>query len=363
MLGLLGIIGLGLICLVVGAEFLVRGASRLAGLAGISSLVIGLTVVAFGTSAPELAVSLQAALAEQSDISLGNVVGSNIFNVLTILGVSALIVPLTISRQLVRFDVLVMIGASILIFLLGLDGKIGKIDGVIFLILFSLYIAALIRLNRRNRDQSEVGSIPGVKLGPNGNAKSIFVQIMLVVGGLVLLVLGSKCLVHGAVGLARLWEVSELVIGLTIVAAGTSLPELFTSVVAGIRGERDIAVGNIVGSNIFNILAILGVSSLFAPNGIIVANSVLHVDIPVMLIVALACLPIFFTGMVIDRWEGSLFLSYYILYTVYLFLIATGHPAQLGFTRTVIYVAFPITATILIIHVIRAYRRQTHLLT
>jgi cation:H+ antiporter len=342
----------GLICLVAGAEFLVRGASHLAALAGISSLIIGLTVVAFGTSTPELAVSVMAALAKESDISLGNVIGSNIFNVLMILGLSAIIVPLTISRQLVRFDVLVMISVSILLLLLSLDGNLSRIDGVIFLTIFVLYMLLLVRINRRNFSQSSVKSIPGVDLSHRRNGKSILRQLVFIAAGLGLLVLGSKLFVHGAVSLARILKVSELVIGLTIVAAGTSLPELFTSVVAGIRGERDIAVGNIVGSNIFNILAIMGIASLVAPGGITIADSVLQVDMPVMLIVALVCLPIFFTGMVIDRWEGLLLLAYYLLYTLYLVLGATAHAALPAFTRIIVWYVLPLTIAILLIHLI-----------
>lgn len=348
----------GLVCLVAGAEFLVRGASRLAAIAGISSLIIGLTVVAFGTSTPELAVSVLAALEKQPDIALGNVLGSNIFNVLMILGLSAIITPLAISRQLVRFDVLVMIGVSVLLLLLSLDGNLSRPDGTIFLVVFILYMLALVRINRRNIAQSSVKDIPGVDLSRRKNGKSIVIQLVFIVAGLGLLVLGSKLLVSGAVSLARALNVSELIIGLTIVAAGTSLPELFTSAVAGLRGERDIAVGNIVGSNIFNILAIMGVASLVAPDAITVAPSVLQTDMPIMLIVALVCLPIFFTGMVIDRWEGVLLLAYYVLYTLYLILTATASTALPTFTQIVVYNILPLTIAILLIHLIWTHQKN-----
>ncbi len=300
----------GLIFLIVGAEALVRGASRLAAVLGISPLVIGLTVVAFGTSSPELAVSIKAALSDQASIAVGNVVGSNIFNVLFILGLSALIVPLVVSQQLVRLDVPLMTVLSIFILILALDERFSRADGLMLFAGLVIYVWFLIVQSRKEgvkvrEDASEFETEISVKGNWGKNTG-------LVLGGLALLVIGSRWLVDGAVTFAQYLGVSELVVGLTIVAAGTSLPEVVTSVIAAIRGERDIAVGNVVGSNIFNIMGVLGLASIVAPTGIDVSAAVIRFDIPVMIAVALACLPVFFTGGVISRQEGVLLLAYYV---------------------------------------------------
>ena len=329
----------GLVLLVVGAELLVGGASRLAGAMRIPPLVIGLTVVAYGTSAPELAVSLQSAFAGQADIALGNVVGSNIFNVLFILGASALIVPLVVDARLVRWDVPLMLGLSILVLLLGLDGRIGRIDGIALAAGAVGYTVLLIREGRRTgaADAEAAGEAPP-------EPSPLLLNVGRILLGLVGLVLGARWLVGGAIAFARVMGVDELVIGLTIVAAGTSLPEVATSLLAAWRGQRDIAVGNVVGSNIFNILAVLGFSGALAPEGIPVAAAALRFDIPVMIAVALACLPIFFTAHRIDRWEGGLFLAYYLAYTVFLVLAARQHASLPVFGTVVGAFVLPITA-------------------
>ncbi|MFZ5693851.1 MAG: calcium/sodium antiporter [Pseudomonadota bacterium] len=316
--------GLGL--LVLGAELLVRGAARLALTFGISPLVVGLTVVAYGTGSPEVAVSMQSGLSGQSDLAVGNVVGSNLFNVLFILGVSALITPLFVNRQLIRQEVPVMVGTALLVAGLAADGRLSRIDGLILVALLALYSAFLIVQSRR--------------LGSNGDAltgdlrdrrsgwdSKLPVQIALIAAGLALLVFGAKLLVGAAVAFANYLGVSEIIIGLTIVAAGTSLPEVATSVLAALRGERDIAVGNVVGSNIFNILGVLGLTAAVAPGGLSVAPAIIAFDIPAMIAVAIACLPIFFTGNLIARWEGAVFFGLYIAYTVYLILAAKQHDA------------------------------------
>lgn len=349
----------GLILLVIGAEALVRGASRLAATLGVSPLVIGLTVVAFGTSSPELAVSLKAALANQASIAVGNVLGSNIFNVLFILGVSALIVPLVVAQQLVRLDVPLMILLSVVVLLFALDGLFSRAEGLILVMGLFAYVGFLIRQSRRESAavQSEYAQEFGVET-PSGN-RWLF-NVALVVSGLAALVLGSRWLVDGAVTFARYLGVSELVVGLTIVAAGTSLPEVVTSVIAALRGERDIAVGNVVGSNIFNIMGVLGLASLVAPAGIEASTAVVRFDIPVMIVVAFACLPIFFTGGVISRGEGGLLLGYYVAYTLYLILAASRHDALAGFS-TVMYWVVPLTLFVLIVialREIRAWRKQ-----
>jgi len=352
---LLFVIGLGF--LILGAEALVRGASRLAAAIGISPLVIGLTVVAFGTSSPELAVSVKSALSGQPNIALGNVVGSNIFNVLFILGLSALIVPLVVSQQLVRLDVPLMIALSVIVLILSLDENLSRTDGIMLVAGLVIYAWFLIYQSRRETIavQEEYAKQFGAEKRAKGNTIN---DIGLVLGGLVLLVLGSRWLVDSAVSFAQYLGVSELVIGLTIIAAGTSLPEVVTSVIAAIRGERDIAVGNVVGSNIFNIMGVLGFASIVAPTGIEVSTAVIGFDIPVMIAVALACLPIFFTGNVISRQEGALLLGYYVAYTLYLILAASHHDTLPGFSAVMLYFVIPLTVVTLIIVALREIRSR-----
>ncbi|AFY67356.1 Na+/Ca+ antiporter, CaCA family [Geitlerinema sp. PCC 7407] len=349
----------GLVLLVVGAEALVRGASRIAAVLGISPLVIGLTIVAYGTSSPELAVNIQSSLAGQSDIAIGNVVGSNIFNVLFILGVSALVSPLLVAQQLIRLDVPIMIGVSCLMLLFSLDGNIGTSDGVILFLGAVSYTAFLIYQSRQEKDaavQDEYAKEYGAQ--PTRSLSTWLVNLALVVGGLGLLLAGSRLLVDSAIVIAQAIGVSELVIGLTIVAAGTSLPELATSVIASMRGERDIAVGNVVGSNIFNILAIIGLSSIISPDGIPVLPAALRFDIPIMIAVAIACLPIFFTGNLISRREGIFFLAYYGVYTLYLILRSTEHDALPIFSTVMLAFVLPLTAITLAIVTMRALRKR-----
>ena len=331
----------GLALLFVGAELLVRGASRLAVIIGVSPLVIGLTVVAYGTSAPEMAVSVGAALSGQADMALGNVVGSNIFNVLFILGICAVIVPLRVAQQLVWIDVPLMIGASLLVFLMGIDGTISRLDGIL---LFTGAVGYTVFAMRQGRKESvEVEQEYAGKFGMKNIAGFWPVQVFYILLGLALLVYGARWLVEGATTIARLLGMSDFVIGLTIVAAGTSLPEVAASVVASVRGQRDIAVANVVGSSIFNILAVLGLTSIVAPNGIAVPPAALAFDIPVVIAVALACAPIFFTGHLIARWEGALFLAYYGAYTAYLVLDAKGHDSLPVFNAVVLQFALPLT--------------------
>ncbi len=327
----------GLVLLVAGAELLVKGASGLARLVRIPPLVIGLTVVAFGTSAPEFAVSMQGALSGQPGISLGNVVGSNIFNILFILGISAVISPLVVSYRLIRFDVPLMVAASAVVFLFGFDGSIGRLEGTVLFACVAGYTARLIVQGRRETSaESEDMKVSGE------NASTLLMGAQ-VAGGLLMLVAGSRWLVNGAVVIAGMLGVSDLIVGLTVVAAGTSLPELATSVIASFRGERDIAVGNVVGSNLFNIFAVLGLSGAFSPNGVMVDLSAIRFDIPVMIAAAAACMPVFFTGNRIDRWEGGVFVLYYIAYTVYLFLAASHHRALGNFNLVMVAVVMPLT--------------------
>lgn len=341
-------IGVGLIVLVGGGESLLRGASRLAAALRISPLVIGLTVVAFGTSAPEMAVSILAALNGNADLTLGNVVGSNIFNVLFILGVSALIVPLTVSSQLIRRDVLVMIMVSIFVLVLGWDGSIQRLEGLLLLVGIVAYTWRCIRQGRR--ESREVKTEFAQQWPPSQpSCRGLVVHLVLITVGLALLGLGSRLLVDGSIELAESLGVGELVIGLTIIAAGTSLPELVTSLIAAIRCERDIAVGNVVGSNIFNILCVLGVSGMIGSGGVAVSPSALAFDIPVMIVVAIACLPIFFSGHLISRWEGGLFLFYYVAYTIHLVLQSTGNELTRPLHDAMLFFVIPLTVITLLV--------------
>ncbi|MEY3297875.1 MAG: hypothetical protein RLZZ597_1135 [Cyanobacteriota bacterium] len=353
---LLLIIGGGL--LLVGAEALVKGASRLAALVGISPLIIGLTVVAYGTSAPEMAVSVQSSLAGQGDIAIGNVIGSNIFNVLVILGLSSLVAPLLVAQQLIRLDVPIMIGVSALLFLFSLDGQLQVSDGVILLIGAVVYTVFLIYLSRKESN-TEVQAEYDQEYGLKAHSRwSWLLNIGWMVLGLGTLVLGSRLFVSGAVDIATAIGVSELVIGLTIVAAGTSLPELATSMVATMRGERDIAVGNVVGSNIFNIFVVLGCTSLASGGNVIIPDAVLNFDLPVMVAVAVACIPIFATGNLISRWEGVLFMAYYVAYAVYLILRAADH-SHLGiFSQIMLLFVIPITVITLATVLVRTWPKK-----
>lgn len=333
----------GLVLLVVGAEALVRGASRIAATFGISSLVIGLTVVAFGTSSPELAVSVMSSLSGASDIALGNVIGSNIFNVLFILGVSALIIPLVVHQQIIKMDVPILIGLSLLTWWMAADGNIQIWEGAVLILLGIAYTILLIRMSKKEKKavQHEYDEAFGEQPAKDPKTK-IWMSALFVLAGLALLILGSRWLVDGAVYIAKSLGVSDLVIGLTIIAAGTSLPEVATSIIAALRGERDIAVGNVVGSNLFNIFFILGIAAV-SGGGIAVADSAIRFDLPVMTVVAFACLPIFFTGSRLDRWEGAVFLLYYIAYTAYLILASQNSSSLEAYSRAILWFAVPIT--------------------
>ena len=346
--------GLGM--LVAGAEALVRGASWLARALSLPSIIIGLTVVAFGTSLPEMAVSVISSIQGQSDISLGNVVGSNIFNVLFILGLTASIRPLIILKRLIRLDVPVMIGVSLLMLFCALNGRIGRGEGLVLFLGIIGYTVFLIYMGRKN--EILIKNTTREELGPKKHSSAWLLNLGFILGGLVFLVAGSRLFVDGAISIAEMIGVSKLVIGLTIVAAGTSLPEVATSVVASIRGHQDIAVGNVIGSNIFNILAVLGLSSLISPGGLKVAASALRFDIPVMLVVAIACLPIFFTGRVIARWEGLLFLFYYLAYAAYLIFSSAHHKALPLFSMMMVVFVIPITVLTLLITTLYSFRKN-----
>ncbi|MGB7982959.1 MAG: calcium/sodium antiporter [Candidatus Nanopelagicales bacterium] len=359
-------VALGLIVLVGGGELLVRGASAVAARWGLSRLVIGLTVVAVGTSAPEFAVTVGAVARGETDLAVGNVVGSNIANILLILGIAALVLPLAVKAQLVRFDVPVMIALSAALLVCSLDGYISRLDAGLLLAVTVAHTITTVLLGRRQEPPSAVpeaaraqrpaavepaAAEPGPPSGSptaTTGGPSTAISVVSMVTGIALLVAGANLLVAGAVNIATSLGVSGLIIGLTVVAIGTSLPELATSLIAAIRGERDIAIGNVVGSCIANIGLVLALPALFTSRGIPVAAPAIALDIPLMLAAAVALAPVIFTGFTVQRWEGALFLTLYLSYVTYLVLDATGHQSLTGFTWALVLFVLPLTVITLI---------------
>lgn len=315
---------LGFVGLLVGAEFLVRGASQLAARLGISPLVIGLTVVAFGTSSPELAVSVQGAWSGAAAVSLGNVLGSNVFNILLVLGLSAVVAPLVVAHQLVRIEVPLMIASTAGVAFLVRDGVLDRTDGLLLFTTVVVYTTYAIRSSRAESRNAEASAGDEMPTAEGGTGASLGMQLLMLVGGLIMLMVGSDWLVEGAVAIATSVGLSERVIALTLVAAGTSLPEVATSVMASVRGEREIAVGNAIGSNLFNLLTVLGFAALVAPNGIEAGAGVLDFDLPIAFAVAVICWPIFVRSFIISRADGVLLCGLYVLYVVYLVATTSG---------------------------------------
>ena len=349
----------GFVLLVLGAESLVRGASKIAAAVGISPLIIGLTVVSFGTSAPELAVSAGSALHGNADIAVGNVVGSNILNILFILGLSSLFIPLVVHQQIVRLDVPIMIGASLLTMLFAWDGNIRWWEGAILLAVGIWYIVFLIRLSKKEKNKGVLEDYEA-EYGEKNKPKKgrAWVQPMFVLAGLGLLLLGSKFLVEAAVNIAQAYGVSELIIGLTIIAIGTSLPEAATSIIASVRKAEDIAVGNAVGSNIFNLLFILGLTAIIAPGGVPVNRAAIDFDIPFMTAVAVACLPFFLHGYRLDRWKGLVFLFYYLAYTGFLILKSTQNGSFDIYKDAMVWFVVPLTLLTMVGMMVQELRKR-----
>lgn len=348
------LLGAGLVLLVIGADLLVKGAARLAANFGVPALVIGLTVVAFGTSAPELAVSVKAAFSGQAELAIANAVGSNIFNVLFILGVAAVVSPLIISKQLIRQDVPIMVVVSIVAMVMTLNGNINKWEAGILALGLLAYTAFLFFQGKKKGADVSDEEVEEMLKVPVPAWKNI----LMVVGGLALLVWGARWLVQSAVEIATAWGVNEAVIGLTIVAAGTSLPEVVTSVVATIKGQRDIAVGNVVGSNIFNILCVLGLSGLVSPTPLLAGEQLATIDIPVMVGVAVLCVPLFFIGAILHRIEGLLFLVLYVAYVWYLVAMALSQPYLSTLQNGILYGLLPVVVLYVVIAFIHDIRQR-----
>ncbi|MEX2573957.1 MAG: calcium/sodium antiporter [Balneolaceae bacterium] len=344
----------GLATLMIGAELLIRGSTRLATVFGISPLIIGLTVVAFATSSPELAVGIRSALAGQAGITAGNVIGSNIFNILFIIGISALITPLVISKQLLRMDIPLMTALSAVVLILSQDETFSRADAFLMATVLVMYVWFL--ANRSRRESTGTRQEYAGEPGSGSYPRRTLLNSVLVLGGLLLLVLGSHWLVDSALSIARFLGVSESVVGLTIVAAGTSLPEVVTSISAAFRGERDIAVGNVVGSNIFNLTGVLGISGIIAPLDI--SPGIIGFDLPVMIAAAAVCLPVCFTGGIISRKEGILLLVYYAVYTLYLILADSHHDSLPVFSSIMLVFVIPLTTVILTKTVLREIQNR-----
>lgn len=351
-------LAIGLAVLTAGAEIMVRGAVALAAAMRVSPLVIGLTVVAFGTSAPELVVSLRSGFTGQGEIALGNVVGSNIFNVLVILGLSAIITPLRVDRQLVRFDVPLMIALSILVYGLCLDGQIDRVEGGVLAVALVGYTTWSIAKSRSENDPAILGEFAAEYTEKVTSTPWRLVWDIVMVGaGLGMLVVGGDLFIGAAVGIARAWGLSELVIGLTLVAAGTSLPEVATSVVAALKGERDIAVGNVVGSNIFNLMCVAGITGLVVPGGIPVGEMAIVRDLPVMVLVAIACMPLFLVGNGVERWEGVILIAFYGLYAGFLVAMAQGNEALFRTLTVAGWILAPLAVVAYVTRITVTFRR------
>ncbi len=338
----------GLVALSLGADWLVRGGAKLALTLGIPPLVVGLTIIAFGTSAPEFSVSVGAALKGSADVALGNVLGSITANVLLALGLAAIIRAIPIHSQIVRQEMPIYLAAMVLFAAMLLDGQLSRLDGIILFSLIIAYVVFLIRQSRlAGKEETEefLDEIPKSRWDDRPA-----VQIALIIAGLIALIQGADWAVEGAVQLARGLGISELVIGVTVIAVGTSLPEIVTTVVAMIKKEGDIAVGNIVGSNIFNIFAVMGAAAAVAPEGVAVAPEVLRVDLWVAAGCTLALLPVILTDGQMQRWEGGLFLACYALYIAHLALQQSGAAAHAVFAEVVTGVVIPLVIAALLLH-------------
>lgn len=316
------LIAAGLVALVVGAEGVVRGGSRLAARLGIPPIVIGLTIVSIGTSAPELAVGIEAAVQGNGSLAVGNIAGTNIVNLLLILGLSAAIRPLFLEMQTLRVDLPIMAAAAIVLMLMALDGHLSRAEGAVLVVGAVVYTVVVVRLAKREspeiQGEFEHGYPVPVRVHPR---RAVVGDLVLLLAGIVVVVVGADWLVDGSVDLARTLGVSDALIGLTIVAIGTSAPELATTVVSTIRGERDIAIGNLIGSSVYNIALILGMTALVAP--VAVDEGLVRVDIPLMTAVALMCVPVFISGRRVSRPEGIFFVVGYFAYLTYLILART----------------------------------------
>ncbi len=313
---------IGLVTLTVGAELLTRGGARLAALVGIPPIIIGLTIVALGTSTPELAVGIEAALEGSGSLAVGNIAGTNTFNILFILGISALLLPLDLDIRAVRFDLPVMTAAAVTLMLMASDGLLTRTEGAVLVAAAVVYTFGIIRSTRRESRAVKAEFAGEYRLAPTPHPmRDVASSFAVLMVGIAIVVVGAKWLVDGAVDLARMLGVSDAFIGLTVVAIGTSSPEFVTTVVSTLRQQRDIAVGNLIGSSTYNILFILGATAIVPPDGIAIGPGLVRIDIPIMALVTLACVPVFLSGHRVTRWEGGLFVAAYLTYLTYVILV------------------------------------------
>lgn len=315
----------GLAALVIGAEMLVRGGSALARLLRVSPAVIGLTVIALGTSAPELAVGVDASLKGNGALAVGNIAGTNTVNILLVLGLSAVIKPLSLRQQTLKLDLPAMLVAAIALFVLARDGVLSRVDGLILIALGATYSCLLFRTALRERAAAKAtgGDEERRETGAGRTGYAILRDLTRLFGGILVVVLGADWLVNGGIAIAGIWGVSDAFIGLTIVAIGTSAPELVTTIVSTLRGKREIAIGNLLGSSTYNIAFILGITCLVPADGLPAPDEVAMIDIPVMMAAVIACVPVFLIGRHVSRLEGSLFVASYALYLGYLLVART----------------------------------------
>jgi cation:H+ antiporter len=300
---------------------LVRAGTGLASWLGIRPMMIGLTVVSLGTSVPELAIGIDAAVSGSPGLAVGNIVGTNLVNILLILGLSAVLAPIALDRATLRFDLPAMTAAALLLYLLSIDGALTRPDGVILLLGGVAYTAGLVQVSRRETADPDEG--PAAIVAGAADRRRPLRHVLLLLVALVVVVIGAELLVEGAVSSARTLGVSDAIIGLTIVAVGTSAPELVTTVVSTLRGDRDLAIGNLIGSSIYNIGAVLGLTVVVAPHGVPVPDEVLAADLGLLVVVTAAAVPVFVTGTRISRIEGGLFVASYIGYLAWLLLTRT----------------------------------------
>lgn len=349
----------GLVLLIGGAELFLKSVDKFGLAWSVSPVVMGLTVVAFATGAPELAISLHAAVDGKPDLVLGNILGSNIANILLILGVAGLIAPLKITQRIIRIDIPAVIASSILLFILAMDGQLTPLDGAIILAALFVYSYFIYRQIRKDRQlNKEILQDTSTELTEPVTGLFYLKYFSILLVGLVLIVFGSRMMVNSAVEIAGVLGISELIIGLTIVSIGTSLPEVATSVSAARRGDSDIAVANVMGSNLYNILLTLGLTIVIAPGVIDVSPDAIKLDLPIMVIVAIACLPLFWPGKVLGRPEAFGFLFYYAAYLTYLVLISIDHAYKTHMEWVMLWMVIPITIGLIILKFVVDYKRE-----
>ncbi|MFJ9390685.1 calcium/sodium antiporter [Nocardioides sp. NPDC101246] len=310
----------GLLALLGGAELVVRAGTGLATRLSVRPIIIGLTVVSVGTSVPELAIGIDAAVNDSPNLAVGNIVGTNLLNFLFILGLSALLIPIAIDRRTLKFDLPAMIASTLVLYLLSLDGILTRLDGALLVAGAVAYTLGLLYVSRRETTDVQEDYTGSVSASSEQRLTRIGLSLVL---GLALVVLGAELLVEGAVSAANALGISDAVVGLTIIAIGTSAPELITTIMSTIRGNRDIAIGNLLGSSIYNIAAVLGLTVLIAPNGVPVSEEVLNADLVLLVAAMAAALPVLVSGARITRAEGGLFVATYVGYLVWLLLTRT----------------------------------------